>query len=112
MNFLVNLHRMDVGQTYSDAEGLLAPAKQFILDHFGQNGLYAAYALGVAIILIILYKLVKVGFEVVFFVAIPSVLAAFVLTFVLPYNFIYLLPATTALFTLGLVLRTVAFAKG
>ena len=65
-----------------------------------------------AIVVLIFYKLIKLSFEIIFFVVLPSVLSAFILTFVLPYNFFYLLPATAAVFTLGLVLRTVGLSKG
>jgi len=112
MSFLPNIQSGDIVRAVTDHQEVLDPIRQYIFDHFGQTGLYAAYLLAGAILLLLAYKLVKFSFELVFFVALPSVLAAFILTFFLPYNFVYVLPATVALFTLGLVLRTVAFSKG
>ena len=112
MNLLATIQSGDIARAVSEHQQVLDPIRQFIVDHFGQTGLYAAYLLAAAIVLLLVYKLVRFSFELVFFVALPSLLAAFVLTFFLPYSFFYLLPATVALFTLGLVLRSVAFSKG
>lgn len=112
MSFLGSITESTVSQTVAEGQRYLDPVRQFIFDNFGQNGVYAAYLLAGAIVALIIYKLIKLGFDVVFFVALPAVLAAFVLTFFLPYGFIYLLPATTALFTLGLVMKNVGFSKG
>jgi hypothetical protein len=112
MSFLAKIQTGDVAQAISENQELLDPVRQFILDNFGQNGLYAAYLVAIAIVIVLLYKLVKFSFELIFFIALPSVISAFVLTFFLPYNFFYLLPVTAALFTLGLVLKTVGLSKG
>jgi|GEM_PF-995235 len=112
MSLISSLQSEGVTQAVSEGRALLDPLRQYILDNFGQNGLYAAYFLGVAIALILIYKLVKLSFDLLFFVVIPSAVSAYILSMFLPYNFFYLLPATTALFTLGLVLRAVSFSKG
>ena len=112
MSLLAQIQTGEIAQTVAVQAQHLDPIRQYILDHFGQTGLYAAYMLAAAIVLLLVYKLVKFSFQLVFFVALPSLLSAFVLTFFLPYSFVYLLPATVAVFTLGLVLRSVAFSKG
>ncbi len=112
MGLLANIQIGDIGRTLADNQAFLDPVRQFIVAHFGQNGLYAAYLLTAAIVVMLLYKLVKLSFEIIFFVILPAAISAFVLTFVMPYSFVYLLPATAALFTMGLVLRTVGLAKG
>lgn len=112
MNFLSNIQSGDIAKAVTEHQQTLDPLRQFIVEHFGQTGLYAAYFLAAAIVLLLIYKLVKFSFELIFFVVLPSALAAFVLTFFLPYNFSYLLPATVAVFTLGLVMKNVALSKG
>ncbi len=112
MSFLAKIQTGDITRAISENQELLDPVRQFILDNFGQNGLYAAYLVAIAIVIVLLYKLVKFSFELIFFIVLPSVISAFILTFFLPYNFFYLLPATAALFTMGLVLKTVGFSKG
>lgn len=112
MSFLANIQSGEIARTVAEQQQVLDPIRQYIFNQFGQAGLYAAYLLVGAAILLLVYKLVKFSFELVFFVALPSVLAAFVLTFFLSYSFVYMLPATVAVFTLGLVLRSVAFSKG
>jgi hypothetical protein len=111
MSLLADIGDKGLAQAAVAQQQYFDPARQFILDHFGQNGLYVAYLLVGVIVLAIIYKLMKLSFELVFFVALPSALSAFVLTYVLPYSFFYLLPATTALFTLGLVIRMVGFSR-
>jgi len=112
MSLLSNIQTGEIARAMSDHGQALDPIRQFIFDHFGQTGLYAAYMLAAAVVLLLIYKLVKLSFELIFFVALPSVLAAFILSFFLPYSFIYLLPVTVALFTLGVVMKNVAFSKG
>ncbi len=111
MSFLGNLTSDNLQQAVAQNQQYLDPIRQYILDHFGQNGLTVAYILVGAIALLVVWKLIKLSFELIFFVAIPSVLAAVILSSLLPYSFFYLLPATTALFTLGLIFRTVAAAR-
>lgn len=112
MNVLSNIQSGDIAKAVTEHQQALDPLRQLIVEHFGQTGLYAAYLLAAAIVLLLIYKLIKFSFELIFFMVLPSVLAAFVLTFVLPYGFSYLLPATVAVFTLGLVMKNVAFSKG
>ena len=111
MSLLTSIQQADIARTVSDGREMLDPIRQFIFDRFGQNGLYAAYGLAGAVLLLV-YQLIKFSFELIFFVILPAVIAAFILTFFLPYNFFYLLPATAALFTLGLVLKTIGLSKG
>ena len=112
MSLLANLKTGEIAQAVAVHQQTLDPIRQYIFDHFGQTGLYAAYLLIAAIVLLLAYKLVKFSFQLIFFVVLPSVLAAFIATFFMPYNFVYMLPVTVSIFTLGLVLRSVAFSKG
>ncbi len=112
MAILANIPGSEMVQSLATNQDLLIPIKQIILDNFGQNGLYAAYLLAIALVILILHKLVKLGFQLIFMVVLPAVISAFVLDIFMPYDFFYLLPVTTALFTLGLVLRNVGPAKG
>ncbi len=111
MNFLTTAQQVDINRAVAENQSLLQPIKQFILDHFGQNGLYAAYLLVAALIVLLVWQLIRFSFQVILFIVLPSAISSFGLSLVLPYDFFYLLPATTALFTLGLILRTVAFNK-
>ena len=65
MSLLANIQTGDVTRAISDNRELLDPVRQFILDNFGQNGLYAAYILAAAIVILLLYKLVKFSFELI-----------------------------------------------
>ena len=112
MSILASMQTGNISRAVAEQTQALDPIRQFILDHFGQNGLYVAYLLAAALAALVIYKVIKLSFELLLLVILPSVIAAFVLTYVLPYSFYYLLPATAAVFTLGLVVRHVAFAKG
>jgi len=112
MNILASFQTGEIAQTVGEHRQALDPIRQFIVDHFGQNGLYAAYLIAAVIVGLLVYKLIKLSFELIFLVVLPAVVASFVLTMVLPYSFFYLLPATAAVFTMGLVVKHVAFSKG
>lgn len=85
--------------------GMLSGAEQFVLQHFGQTGVYAAYiALG-AIGLYIISRLIKMSFAVLKFVVAPSVALAFVGSLFLPFSFFYLLPVTVSLSSVFLLFR-------
>lgn len=111
MSLMTGVQNINLRDTAASGKGIFDSVQQFIINHFGQNGLYAAYLLGAAVGALLVYKILKLSFEVILFVVLPSAISAFVLTYVLPYDFSHLLPATAALFTLGLVLRHVVFAK-
>jgi hypothetical protein len=111
MNLSVSLQRIDIKESFAQGKTVFETAQRYILEHFGQNGLYAAYLLGAAFGALIIYMILKLSLQLVVFVVIPAALSAFILTYFLPYDFYHMLPATAALFTLGLVLRHVAFSK-
>lgn len=73
------------------------PAKAFIVSHFGDNGLIAAYiAVGVTAFLVI-YKMIQLAFAALKYVVVPSVVLAFLGSLIFPVQFGALLPATVAL---------------
>ncbi len=112
MSLLSNLNSNVITEKVAEHQEMLDPLRQFIVDNFGQNGLYAVYFVLAAVAVLILYKLVKLSFDVVFFVALPASATAFILSLFLEYNFFYLLPVTAGLFTLGLVIKSVGTSKG
>ncbi len=112
MSFLAKVQSEIITQQVGQHIDRLDPIRQFIVDTFGQNGLYAAYLIVAVLVGLILYKLVKLSFDLLFFVALPALVSAFILALFLPYSFFYLLPVTAALFTLGLVMKNVGFSKG
>lgn len=111
MSLLSSIKNDIIASQVSQHQEMLDPIRQFIVDQFGQNGLYAAYFLVAALVALVLYKLVKLSFDLIFFVVLPAAASAFILGLFLPYSFFYLLPVTAAVFTLGLILKNVGFAK-
>jgi hypothetical protein len=101
-----------LSQQISEHQGLWDGLTAWIRGQFGPAGVYAFYILLAAVAFVLVYKLLKFSFEVIFIVVLPSVIAAFLLSYFLPYTFFYLMPATAALFSLGLIFRTVATSKG
>jgi hypothetical protein len=88
-----------------DPTGLFGPAVQFIQTHFGTPGLIAALILSLSILALIAVKLLKIAFDVLRYVVIPSVVVTFIATFFLPYSFVYILPVTVALFSVVLIVK-------
>ena len=85
--------------------GVVASAKQFILDQFGQPGLIAAHIVVAALIIFIGWRLVKLAFSVVKYLVIPSVALAFVASLVTPWPFATALPVTVTVCSLFLLFK-------
>lgn len=84
---------------------MINSAQGFILDHFGQNGLYASYIVTAALLLVILMKLAKLTFAALKYLVVPSVALAFAGSFFMPLSFMVLLPVTVSVCSLVLLFK-------
>lgn len=89
----------------SDPNGVIAAAKLFVQERFGTPGLIAVAILLASIAGLLLSKAVKVSFDIVRYVAVPSVAVTFIATYFLPHSFVYILPVTVAFFSIVLIVR-------
>jgi hypothetical protein len=89
----------------ADPTGLLGQAVQFIQSHFGTLGLFAFIVLSLSILALIVAKLLKIAFDVLRYVIVPSVVVAFIATFFLPYSFVNILPVPVGLFSVVLIIK-------
>jgi len=83
----------------------LRVGQQWVLAHFGQNGLYAAYLVGGVLLIYVLSKLIKITFAAVKYLVVPGVGLALVGSFVSPYPFMFLLPITLTACSLLLLFK-------
>lgn len=88
-----------------DPTGLLGTGLQSLQSLFGTPGLIAAMVLGLSIVALVVVKLLKIAFDVLRYVMVPSVVVAFIATLFLPYSFINILPTTVALFSVVLIIK-------
>jgi len=88
-----------------DPQGLIESVKGFILGKFGTPGLIAAIVLLVSLLGLMVIKAVKLSFDVVRYVAVPSVAVTFIATYFLPYSFVYIFPVTVAFFSIILIIK-------
>lgn len=88
-----------------DPSGLLGSGLQYIQLHFGTPGLIAAIILGLSIAALIVSKLLKIAFNILRYVVIPSMVVTFIATNFLPYSFVDVLPAAVALFAVALIVK-------
>ena len=86
----------DLSGHAEEYSGLLGSAKQLIVQHFGENGLIAAYIVLAVLILFIVSRLAKLTFSALKYLVVPALVLAFVGSMVLPYSFAMLLPVTVA----------------
>ena len=84
---------------------LIGTAQQFILDTFGQNGLYAAYIVSAALILYVGAKIATMTYSALKYLVIPSLVLAFAGSFFVPYSFVSLLPVTVSACSLFLLFK-------
>jgi hypothetical protein len=85
--------------------GVIGSAKGYIIDHFGQNGLYAAYVASAVIILFLVSRLAKLTFSAVKFLVIPSLALAFLSSMFLPFSFAAALPVSVTVCSLFLLFK-------
>ena len=85
--------------------GVFGSVKAVIIEHFGPNGLIAAYIVAAALILVLVSRLAKIGFATARYLVLPAVALAFLGSFVLPYSFFMLLPVTVTACSLVLLFK-------
>jgi hypothetical protein len=95
----------DLFASAGEYSGVVASARQYILDNFGQTGLIAAYiTLGVLIVFVV-SRLVMMTVAAVKYLVVPAVVLAFVASLVLPVTFGVALPVTVTLCSLVLLFK-------
>jgi len=85
--------------------GVLGSAKGLILEHFGENGLIAAYIALAVLALFLISKLVKLSVSTLKYLVIPSLALAALVSFVTPFSFFIALPVTVTACSLLLLFK-------
>lgn len=85
--------------------GAIGPVKGFIVENFGQNGLYAAYIVVAIMVLFIVSRVAKLTFSTLKFLVIPALALAFLATLFLPLSFAAALPASVTVCSLFLLFK-------
>jgi len=88
-----------------DFIGYLGAGRNIIIEHFGQNGLIAAYVVLAVVILIIVSRLAKITFSTFKYLVIPAVVLAVLGSFIFPYSFFMILPVTVSACSLILLFK-------
>lgn len=86
-------------------EGVIEQARQWIVDHFGQNGLLAAYIAGGVIVILLLSRLAKIGFNALKYLVVPSVVLAGLASYFMGLNFAVVLPVTVTICSLVMLFK-------
>lgn len=85
--------------------GIFGEAKYWILEHFGENGLIAAYvALGV-IALVLVLRVAKTSFNALKYLAVPALIIAGLATYFWNIDFAVSLPVTVTACSLLLLFK-------
>ncbi len=84
---------------------VIGSAKGFILEQFGQNGLYASYIVIAALGLFLLSLVARMAFSTLKYLVIPSIVLAFAGSLFAPYSFVALLPVTVSVCSLFLIFK-------
>ncbi len=105
MNELIQSTVQEAIARVGENSDLITTAKVLIEDKFGSAGLVAVALLLVGIAGLLLAKITKLSFDLVKYVAIPSVAVTFIATYFLPYSFVYILPVTVAFFSIVLMVK-------
>ena len=85
---------------------MIDDTRSYIFENFGQEGIYAAYIVLASLIVYVLSKVLNISFTVIKVFIIPSLATAFIASLLLPFNFFYILPITSSIFAVGLLMKT------
>jgi hypothetical protein len=85
--------------------GVLGSVKGQIVEHFGENGLIAAYIVLTVLILVLVSRLTKITFSAFKYLVIPALALAFVGSMMTSYTFAGLLPVTVTACSLLLLFK-------
>lgn len=94
-----------VSEKFDEYSGAFGSVKGLIIEHFGQNGLIAAYIVVAVLILVIVSRFAKITFATIKYLIIPAIALAALGTFVLPYSFFMMLPVTVTACSLILLFK-------
>ena len=85
--------------------GVFDTARAYIVDHFGETGLIAAYIALAVVVLFVVSRLAKLTFSAVKYLVIPSLAIAFLASLFLPYTFATALPVSVTVCSLFLLFK-------
>ncbi len=85
--------------------GVFGTAREFIVCHFGQNGLLAAYLAMAVLVLVAVSKLIGVTFSALKYLVLPAIALAFLASLFLSFSFITALPVTVTICSLVLLFK-------
>jgi len=92
-------------QKADEYSGVLGSARELILEHFGENGLIAAYIAIAVLALFLISKLVKLSVSALKYLVIPALALAALASFVTPFSFFVALPVTVTACSLVLLFK-------
>jgi hypothetical protein len=85
--------------------GVVGAVKDFIVSHFGQNGLIAAYIALAVIALVLLLRVVKTSLAAVKYLALPALILAALASYFFGISFTVSLPVTVTACSLLLLFK-------
>ena len=85
--------------------GFLSSVKEVIVQHFGHNGLVAAYIILGVLAVVLISRLIKITLAAIKYLIVPAVALAFVGSLLLPFSFFILLPVTATACSLVLLFK-------
>ena len=92
-------------QKVDEYSGVLGSTRELIVEHFGENGLIAAYIALAILALFLISRLMKIGISALKYLVIPSLALAALATFVTPFSFFVALPVTVTVCSLVLLFK-------
>ncbi|MBD3402311.1 hypothetical protein GF420_05405 [candidate division GN15 bacterium] len=85
--------------------GTLGEIKHWIVEHFGENGLLAAYIAGGVVLIVLLSRVAKLGFSALKYLVVPSVVLAGLASYFMGLSFAVALPVTVTICSLVLLFK-------
>lgn len=85
--------------------GPILELKNWIVEHFGTNGLIAAAVVSGVLVLFLLMQLVRLAIATVKYLVVPAIVLAFLAALLLPVSFTAALPVTVTICSIFLLFK-------
>lgn len=100
MNQIMEMVLSRIGAIVGGAAANLASCHEMLIGHFGEKMTLGIYLCGGILILVILFKIFKLAFNILRFVVVPALVAGYIASTFFSYNFLAFLPIAGAAFSL------------
>ncbi|MBD3217108.1 MAG: hypothetical protein GF310_02445 [candidate division Zixibacteria bacterium] len=105
MNNIVDLVLSRFGSVIGETAARTGEYHNYLISQFGENVTTGIYLCGVILVLVIIFKIFKLAFNLLRFIIIPALVAGYIATTFFSVNLLAVLPVAGAAFSLLFLIK-------